>query len=95
MKANLQMYNYRIQHVKEKTHYFADVLSRRPVWINLDSSSGPEEGLDLDEDEDYVMRVMVSKPHLIKDNPLLSELEDMGRKAKEYHTITNVIRTGA
>ena len=40
--------------------------------MNLDSSSGPEEGLDLDEGEDYAMRVMTSKPHLIKDNPLLS-----------------------
>ena len=82
MKSNLQMYKYGIEHVKGKTHYLADVLSRRQVWMNLDSSTGPEEGLDLDEGEDYAMRVMTSKPHLIKDNPLLSELEDIGRKYK-------------
>ena len=63
--------------------------------MNLDSSTGPEEGLDLDEGEDYAMRVMTSKPHLIKDNPLLRELEDTGRKDKEYYTIINAIRTGA
>ena len=38
----------------------------------LDSSTGPEEDLDLYEGEDYAMRVMTSKPHLIKEHPLLS-----------------------
>ena len=63
--------------------------------MNLDSSTGPEEGFDLDEGENYAMRVMTSKPHLIKDNPLLRELEDIGRKYKGYCTIINAIRTGA
>ena len=63
--------------------------------MNLDSSTGPEEGLDLDEGEDYAMRVMTSKPYLIKDNPLLTKLEDIGRKNKEYNTIINAIRTDA
>ena len=63
--------------------------------MNLDSSTGPEEGLDLDEGEDYTMRVMNSKPHLIKDNPLISEFENIGRKDKEYYTIMNAIRTDA
>ena len=35
--------------------------SRRPVWMNLDSSNGPEEGLDLDEDENKAMTVMTSQ----------------------------------
>ena len=63
--------------------------------MNLDSGTGPEECLDLDEGEGYFMRFMTSKPHLIKDNPLLRELEDIGRKDKEYYTIINAIMTGA
>ena len=78
MKSSLQIYNYRIQHVKGNTHYLANVLSRTPVWMNLYFSTGPEEGFDLDEGEDYTMRVLTSKPPLIKDNPLLSEWEDIG-----------------
>ena len=48
--------------------------------MNLDSSTGPQEGLDLDGEVDYAMRVMTSKPHLIKDNPLLKDLEEVGMK---------------
>ena len=76
------MCNYRIEHVKGKTNYLADVLSRRPVWINIDSRTGPEEGLDLDEGEDYAMRVMTSKPHLIKDNPSLVNWRTLAEKTK-------------
>ena len=52
MKSNLQIYNCKREHVKGKSNYIADVLSRRPVWINLDSTAGPEEGLHLDHEED-------------------------------------------
>ena len=43
--------------------------------MSIDSSNDPEEGLDLDEEEDYAMRVMTSKPHLIKANPLLKNFQ--------------------
>ena len=46
--------------------------------MNLDSNTGPKEGLDLDEEEDYVLRVMTSKPHLIKGILLLKNLEKVG-----------------
>ena len=36
------------------------------------------------------MRVMTSKPHLIKDNPLLRELEDIGKKDPEYFLLTKL-----
>ena len=55
--------------------------------MNLDSTTGPDEGIELDEDEDFAMRVMVSKPHLIKDNPLLKDLEDIGRKDPKHFNI--------
>ena len=45
------------------------------MWLNPDHTLGPDEGLDLDDGEDFAMRVMESKPHLLKDNPLLRELE--------------------
>ena len=52
MKSNLQMYNYRVSHIMGKKNHIADVLSRRPVWLNLDSTNDPDE---------------VRKPHLIRD----------------------------
>ena len=63
--------------------------------MNLDSTTGPDEGIELDEDEDFAMRVMVSKPHLIRDNPLLKDLEDIGRKDPEYFNIIHALRTGS
>ena len=74
MKANLQMYNYRVTHIKGKKNHLADVLSRRPVWLNPDPTLGPDEGIDLDDGYDFAMIIMESKPHLLRDNPLLKKL---------------------
>ena len=41
------------------------------------------------------MRLMTSKPHLIKDNPLLKDLEEVGMKDEEYYNIVYNIRTGS
>ena len=71
IKANLQIYNYTIKHVKGVKNHIADVLSRRPVWLNPNHTLGPDEGLDLENEEGFAMRVMDSKPHLLRDNPLL------------------------
>ena len=94
IKANLQIYNYTLKHVKGAKNYLADVLSRRPVWLNPDHTLGPDEGLDLEDGEAFAMRVMVSKPHLLRDNPLLRELESVGHKDQEYSGIIHAIRTG-
>ena len=40
------------------------------------------------------MRVMVSMPHLLRDNPLLRELEEIGQKNQDYSSIVHAIRTG-
>ena len=58
----------------------ADILSRRPVWLNPDHIVGPDEEFDLEDEEGFAMRVMESKPHLLRDNPLLRELESVGNK---------------
>ena len=78
MKANLRIYNYTVKHDKGVKNHLADVLSRRPVWLNPDHTLGPDEGLDLDDEEGFAMRVMESKPHFLRDNPLLMELESVG-----------------
>ena len=95
MKSNLQTYNYRVLHIKGKKNHIADELSRRLVWMNLDSTTGPDEGIELKEDEDFAMRVMVSKPHLLRDNPLLKDLEDTNKKDPEYFNIIHALRTGS
>ena len=77
MTANLQMYNYTVTHVKGIKDHLADLLSRRPVWLNPDHTLGPDEGLDSDDADDFAMRVMESKPHLLRDNPLLKEVESI------------------
>ena len=54
MKANLQMYNY----VKGVKNHLADVLSRRPVWLAPDNTLGPDQGLYLNEEDDFAMRIL-------------------------------------
>ena len=49
MKANLQMYNYIVSHVKGTKYHLVDVLNHRPVWLAPDNSIGPDKGLDLKE----------------------------------------------
>ena len=36
----------------------------------------------------------MSKPHLLRDNPLLRELKNVGHKDQEYSAIIHAIRTG-
>ena len=51
--------------------------------------------LDLDEGDDFVMRVMESKPQLLRDNPFLKEVEKIGSKDPEYYGIIHALRTGS
>ena len=37
---------------------------------------------------------MVSMPHLLRDNPKLRELEEIGQKDEDYSSIIHTIRTG-
>ena len=95
MKANLQMYNYTVSHVKGIKNHFADVLSYRPVWLAPDNSLGSDQGLDLDKEDDFAMRVMESKPQLLRNNPYLKEVESIGSKDPEYYGIIHALRTGS
>ena len=75
-------------------NHLADVLSRMPAWLNPDHTIGPDEGLDLEDEEGFAMRVMESKTYLLRDNPLLRELESAGHKDQKYSGIIHAIRTG-
>ena len=75
IKVNLQMYNYTVSHVKGVKNQLVDILSRRPVWLAPDDTLGPDNGLDLDEEDYFAIRVMESKPQLLRDNPFLKMVE--------------------
>ena len=40
------------------------------------------------------MRVMVSMPHLLRDNPLLHEIKEVANKDQDYSAIIHAIQTG-
>ena len=89
------MYNYTVSHIKGVKKHLADVLSCRPVWLAPDDTLGPNNGLDLDEGDDFAMRVMESKPQVLRDNPFLKEVESIGSKDPEYYGIIHALRTGS
>ena len=94
IKASLQAYNYTIKHIRGEKNHLTDVLSRRPVWLNTDHTLEPDDGLDLEDGEAFAMRVIVNMPHLLRDNPLLRDLEEIGQKDKDYLSIIHALRTG-
>ena len=71
IQANLRIYNYTVKHIKGSKNHLADMLSPCPVWLNTDHTIGPDEGLNLGDGDSFAMRVIVSMPHLLRDNPLL------------------------
>merc|ERR1712240_95024 len=93
IKANLQIYNYTVKHIKGSKNHLAEVLSRHPVWLSTDYTIGPDEGLNLEDGDAFTMRVMVSMPHLLHDNPLLRQLEEVAQKDRAYSEIIHAIRT--
>ena len=62
IKANLQMYDYSVSHVKGVKNHLADMLSCRPVWLTRNNSDGPDNCLDLEGDDEFAMEIMESKP---------------------------------
>ena len=49
--------------------------------------------MDLEDEDAFAMRVTVSMPHLLRDNPHLRQLEEIARKDKDYSAIIHAIRT--
>ena len=95
IKENLQMYNYTVSHVKGIKNHLADVLSRRPIWLEPDNSTGPDKGLELEGDDEFAMQIIESKPQLLRNNPYLKDVESIGSKDPEYFGIIHALRTGS
>ena len=85
----------------------ADALSWHPVWLTGKSAESDVTGPDLEEralgylvthchngSEDQVFLTMTSAMHLLKDNPLLKQIEKMGRSDPDYSLILHTVRTG-
>ena len=54
---------------------------------------GDDDNLDdRSVESDYAMWIMVSAKHLLKDNPAIKEVEDLGKKDKDYTQILHHIR---
>ena len=75
-------------------------LSGSTLMIMMGDLDGDELTLRVSEQDtsggdDYAKSVVTSQSHLIKDYPLLKEMEEMGSKDEEYFKILHAIRTGS
>ena len=44
--------------------------------------------------DDFAMRILERKPHLLRDNPFIKEVESMGSKDPEHYGIIHTLRPG-
>ena len=87
IKSDLMAYNYEIKHVKGETNCIADCLSRRPEWMK-------NKGRAVTQRDEVCLRVITESRHLLKDNPALKKLEEIGKKDSDYQQILSHIRAG-
>ena len=92
IKSDLMAYNYEIKHVKGETNCIADCLSRRPEWLlNKDSSSDSKRRTKGPRDEVF-LRIITETTHILRDDPALRKLEEIGKKNNDYQTIISFVR---
>merc|ERR1711895_181681 len=87
IKSDLMAYNYEIKHVKGETNCIADCLSRRPEWMK-------NKGRAVTQRDEVCLRVITESRLLLKDNPALKKLEEIGKKDSDYQQILSHIRAG-
>ena len=97
IKSDIIHYNYEIKHVSGQTNCIADCLSRRPAWL-----VGKDRASDCDQDplssgytgprDELCMRVLTEARHLLRANPTILAVEEVGHKDPDYKMIINVIR---
>ena len=107
IKLDLAWYRFQVCHIPGRKNLAADALSRRPVWLTgkgAENDSAESDHLEKrvlgylvthchNGTEDNALRAMTSATHLLKGNPLLMQIEDMGRKDPEYSLILHTVRT--
>ena len=97
IKSNLMTYDYKIRHVKGETNCIADCLSRRPVWLtgnDKESDTGQDHvgGQSKGPRDELCLRVFTESRHILRDNPALRKLEEMGQKDQDYKTMIEFVR---
>merc|ERR1711895_149449 len=78
-------YNYEIKHIKGETNCITDCLSRRPEWMN-------NKGRTVTQRNEVCLRIITESRHLLRDNPALKKLEEIGKKDDDYQQILSYIR---
>ena len=82
-----------------ETNRIANCLSRRPSWLvgkdrssdcNQDPNGGGVIGFSRDE---LCLRVITEARHLLRENPALSSLEEVGQKDPDNKMMIEYIRT--
>ena len=85
IKSDIMMFNYKLKHIKGEANYIAVCLSRRPTWlVGKDKKSDSDQDLILtrcsDNRDEFCLRVITEASHILKDNPALAALEEMGKR---------------
>ena len=98
IKCDIMHYNYQIKHIPGQVNCIADCMSRTPQWLvgkdrGSDSAQGPSDGDDCGPRDELCMRVITVAMHLLKDNPAISAIEEVGKKDPDYSMILDYIRT--
>ena len=84
--------------IKGEANCIADCLSRHPtLLVGKDRKSDNDQDPILtrcsDNRDELYLRVITEARHILKDNPALAYLEEMGKKDPDYCRIINFIQT--
>ena len=91
IKFDLMTYDYEIRHVKGETNCIADCLSHRPAWLT-GKDKGSYCGQGPVETRHYGPRDELCLRHILRDNPALRQLEEIGQKDEDYKTMIQYIK---
>ena len=86
------IYNYEIKHVKGEANCIADCLSPHPEWLVNKNNSSDNKGRTKGPRDEVCLRVITESRHILRDNPALRKLEEIGKKDDDYQTIISFIR---
>merc|ERR1711867_356852 len=86
------MYNYEIKHIKGEANCIADCLSRRSEWLVNKDNSSDNKGRTKGPRDEVFLRIITESRHILRDNPALRKLEEIGKKDDDYETIISFNR---
>ena len=98
IKSDIMHYNYEIKHVSGQANCIADCFSRRPAWlVGKDRTSECDQDLlrggDTGPRDELCIRVITEARHLLRENPAISAVEEVGQKDPDYMMMIDFIRT--